>query len=84
MPSKSPAQAKLMQAAAHNSQFALKAGVPPSVAKKFVAADKAKGPPKKVGQFDLPVSKKANLGRTASKGSSDGQSLNDDQQEGIA
>ena len=57
MPSKSPAQAKLMQAAAHNSQFALKAGVPQSVAKEFVAAD---------------------------KGSSDGESLPEDKQEGIA
>jgi hypothetical protein len=84
MPSKSPAQARLMQAAAHNSQFALKAGVPVSVAKKFVAADKAKGPARKVGQFDLPIAKKGNLGRTSPQGSTDAQSLKADQQEGIA
>ena len=43
MPSKSKKQAKLMQAAAHNPQFAKKAGVPPSVAKEFNQADKKKG-----------------------------------------
>ena len=42
MPSKSPKQAKLMKAAAHNSAFAKKVGVPVKVAKEFVAADKAK------------------------------------------
>jgi hypothetical protein len=42
MPSKSPAQKKLMQAAAHNKEFAKKAGVPQKVAKEFVAADKKK------------------------------------------
>lgn len=42
MPSKSPAQKRLMQAAAHNRAFANKVGVPMSVAKKFVRADKAK------------------------------------------
>ena len=42
MPSKSPAQARLMAAAAHNPKFAKKAGVPQSVAKEFNAADKAK------------------------------------------
>lgn len=40
MPSKSPAQKRLMQAAAHNKDFAKKVGVPQSVAKKFVAEDK--------------------------------------------
>lgn len=40
MPSKSPAQARLMAAAAHNPKFAKKAGVPPGVAKEFNAADK--------------------------------------------
>jgi hypothetical protein len=40
MPSKSPAQRKLMAAAAHNPQIAKKAGVPQSVAKEFHAADK--------------------------------------------
>jgi len=42
MPSKSPAQARLMQAAAHNKSFAKKAKVPQNVARKFVKADKAK------------------------------------------
>src|SRR5262245_27425725 len=42
MPSKSPAQHRLMMAAAHNSAFAAKAGVPQHVAKEFVAADAAK------------------------------------------
>jgi hypothetical protein len=42
MPSKSPAQRRLMQAAAHNPAFAKKAGVPVSVAREFNAADKAK------------------------------------------
>lgn len=42
MPSKSPKQAKLMAAAAHNPKFAKKAGVPQKVAQEFHAADKAK------------------------------------------
>jgi hypothetical protein len=40
MPSKSPAQARMMAAAAHNPKFAAKVGVPQSVAKDFNAADK--------------------------------------------
>jgi hypothetical protein len=40
MPSKTPAQARLMRAAAHNPKFAKKAGVPVKVAKEFVAEDK--------------------------------------------
>lgn len=40
MPSKSPAQARLMAAAAHNSAFAQKVGIPQSVAKEFNQADK--------------------------------------------
>jgi hypothetical protein len=43
MPSKSKAQAKLMRAAAHDPAFARKAGIPPSVAKEFAAADRARG-----------------------------------------
>jgi hypothetical protein len=43
MPSKSKSQQNLMRAAAHNPQFAKKAGVPQKVAKEFVKADKAKG-----------------------------------------
>lgn len=42
MPSKSKAQHRFMEAAAHNPKFARKAGIPVKVAKEFVAADKAK------------------------------------------
>ncbi len=47
MPSKSPAQKRLMQAAAHSRSFARKVGVPMSVAKEFVRADKAKAKAKR-------------------------------------
>ncbi len=40
MPSKSRAQHKLMTAVAHNPEFAKKVGVPGSVGKDFVEADK--------------------------------------------
>lgn len=40
MPSKSPAQARLMAAAAHNPEFAAKVGIPTKVAKEFNQADK--------------------------------------------
>lgn len=43
MPSKSPAQARLMAAAAHNPKFAKKTGVPRAVAKEFNAADAKTG-----------------------------------------
>lgn len=43
MPSKSPAQARTMAAAAHNPKFAKKVGIPPGVAKEFNAADKGTG-----------------------------------------
>lgn len=43
MPSRSPAQARLMAAAAHDPAFAKKAGVPQSVAKEFNQADKGTG-----------------------------------------
>lgn len=43
MPSKSPAQKKLMAAAAHNPAFAKKVGVPQKVAKEFNRADAKKG-----------------------------------------
>lgn len=46
MPSTSPAQHRLMEAVAHDPQFAQKAGVPQSVGQEFVAADKAKAKPK--------------------------------------
>ena len=42
MPSKSPAQHRLMEAVAHNSKFAAKAKIPQSVGKEFAAADKGK------------------------------------------
>ena len=41
MPSKSPQQHRFfMEAAAHNPEFAKRAGIPRNVAKEFVAADK--------------------------------------------
>jgi hypothetical protein len=43
MPSKSPKQARLMAAAAHNPAFARKVGVPQKVAKEFNSADKGTG-----------------------------------------
>ena len=48
MPSKSPAQARLMRGAAHSRKFAKKVGIPMKVAKKFNRADvRAKGKRKK-------------------------------------
>ena len=41
MPSKSPAQARLMAAAANNPKFAKKAGVPQKVAREFHEADES-------------------------------------------
>lgn len=40
MPTKSPAQKRLMQAVAHSPKFAKKVGIPVSVGKEFVAEDK--------------------------------------------
>lgn len=53
MPSKSPAQEKLMRAVAHSPEFAKKVDIPQSVGKEFHQADKKKSrqyalPPKKV------------------------------------
>ena len=42
MPSTSPAQARMMAAAAHDPKFAKKVGVPISVARDFNQADKGK------------------------------------------
>lgn len=42
MPSHSPAQARMMSAAAHDPKFAKKVGVPVKVAKEFNQADKGK------------------------------------------
>lgn len=43
MPSKSPAQHRLMEGVAHNPTFAKKVGIPQSVGEDFAAADAAKG-----------------------------------------
>lgn len=40
MPAKSPAQERLMQAVAHSPKFAKKVGIPQSVGKEFVGADR--------------------------------------------
>lgn len=42
MPSTSEKQHRFMEAVAHNSEFAKKAGVPQSVGKDFAEADKRK------------------------------------------
>ena len=42
MPSTSPAQSRMMAAAAHDPKFAKKVGVPVSVARDFNQADKGK------------------------------------------
>jgi hypothetical protein len=42
MPSKSPQQAKLMQAVANNPRFAQKAGIPQSVGREFAQSDSRK------------------------------------------
>jgi hypothetical protein len=42
MPSKSPAQKKLMRAVAHNPEFAEKVDIPQSVGQEFFEADQAK------------------------------------------
>jgi hypothetical protein len=54
MPSTSKAQAKLFRAVAHSRAFSKRAGVPMSVAKHFLAADKSKG---KKWQARLPARK---------------------------
>ena len=67
MPSKSKAQHKLMTAVAHNPKFAKKVGIPKSVGKDFVEADKCKkfkkgGVSLAIGRGEkLPVSKGAGL-----------------------
>ena len=42
MPSKSAKQHRLMEAVAHNKDFAKKVGIPQSVGKDFASADKGK------------------------------------------
>ena len=49
MPSKSPAQARMMAGAAHDKGFAKKVGVPQDVAKEFNKADAKRGILKKKG-----------------------------------
>jgi hypothetical protein len=53
MPSKSPAQEKLMRAVAHSPAFAAKVDIPQPVGKEFYEADKRK----KSSQYSLPKSK---------------------------
>ena len=50
MPSKSPKQARLMAAAAHDPKFAKNVKVPQKVAKEFNQADKGTGILKKKGK----------------------------------
>lgn len=50
MPSTSPAQARLMAAAAHNPAIAEKTGVPQSVARDFNQADKRSGMTKRMNK----------------------------------
>jgi hypothetical protein len=59
MPSKSPAQHRLMEAVAHNPKFAKKASVPQSVGKEFAAADEGR----KMG--GSPKSKEEHMARRA-------------------
>ena len=47
MPTSSKKQAKFMRAAAHNPEFAKKAGIPQKVAKEFVKEDEKKKRKKK-------------------------------------
>lgn len=39
MPTKSPAQRRLMEAVAHSTKFAKKTGIPQAVGKEFITAD---------------------------------------------
>lgn len=49
MPSKTPKQARVMAAAAHDPKFAKKVGIPQKVAKEFNTADKRARKPQKKG-----------------------------------
>lgn len=51
MPSKSQAQRRLMQAVAHNPEFAAKVDIPQSVGRDFVEADKKAGKRLPFGKF---------------------------------
>ena len=65
MPSKSKAQHNLMEAVAHNPKFAKKVGIPQTVGKEFVSADKKMkkgGPSLAIGRGEkLPASQGAGL-----------------------
>ena len=52
MPSHSPAQARMMAAAAYDPKFAKKVGVPVKVAKEFNQADKGKKLAEAMKQMD--------------------------------
>lgn len=54
MPSKSQAQHNLMEGAAHSPAFAKKVGVPQSVGKEFVSADKMKAQAKALRKKPAP------------------------------
>jgi len=65
MPSKSKAQHNLMEAVAHSPKFAKKVGIPQTVGKEFVSADKKMkkgGPSLAIGRGEkLPADKGAGL-----------------------
>jgi hypothetical protein len=61
MPSKSPAQEKLMRAVAHSDEFAAKVDIPRSVGREFHEADKKKKAGKKAQQYDLPKSSRMKM-----------------------
>ena len=54
MPSTSDKQRRFMQAAAHNPEFAKKAGIPQSVAQEYNQADKGKKLAKALRKRDNP------------------------------
>ena len=59
MPSTSPAQARLMAAAAHSADFAKRSGVPTGVAKEFNKADAKTGILRKKKKKPVPDQKDA-------------------------
>lgn len=61
MPSKSLKQKKFMAAAAHNPEFAKKAGIPTRVAKEFHNADRGKYGHKPRGKKSAPRSREKRL-----------------------
>jgi len=65
MPSKSPAQHRLMEAVAHDPKFAKKAGIPQSVGKDFAAADAAKGPNQNKPKYQASIGQPAHVKQLA-------------------